>query len=98
ETSRYGKPDFRLYQHIPIVLLVNMVNSALVAIVLASYKGQTWWLVFLALTFALSGACAFGWARYRHNAGPAEFTTRWAVAAIVGTGLSGLLWGVGSAL
>src|SRR4029077_11347931 len=87
-----------LYQHIPVVLLVNMVNSALVAIVLASYKGQTWWLVFLALTFALSGVCAFGWTRYRHNAGPAEFTTRWAVAAIFGSGLSGLLWGVGSAL
>jgi signal transduction histidine kinase len=87
-----------LYQHIPVVLLVNMVNSTLVAIVLASYKGQTWWLVFLALTFALSGVCAFGWTRYRHNAGPAEFTTRWAVAAIFGSGLSGLLWGVGSAL
>ena len=47
-----------LYQHIPMVLLVNLVNSALVAIVLASYMGQTWWLVFLALTFALSAARA----------------------------------------
>src|SRR4029077_8610968 len=87
-----------LYQHIPVVLLVNMVNSALVAIVLASYKGQTWWLVFLALTFALSGDCAFGWTRYRYNAGPAELNTRWADAAIFGSGLSGLLWGVVSAL
>ncbi|HEX4615555.1 MAG TPA: ATP-binding protein [Stellaceae bacterium] len=87
-----------LYQHIPIVLLVNMVNSALVAVVLASYKGQTWWLVFLALTIALTGAQAFGWIRYRHTRGSGESASRWAAAAIVGSALSGLLWGVGSAL
>jgi signal transduction histidine kinase/CheY-like chemotaxis protein len=87
-----------LYQHIPIVLLVNVVNSALVAIVLASYKGQTWWLVFLALTIALTGAHAFGWVRYRQTGQSAESASRWAAAATVGSGLSGFLWGVGSAL
>src|SRR5437763_15083851 len=87
-----------LYQHIPIVLLVNIVNSALVAIVLASYKGQSWWLVFLALTIALTGAHAFGWLRYRRTSEAAQSTGRWAAAATVGSGLSGLLWGVGSAL
>jgi len=87
-----------LYQHLPIVLLVNVVNSALVAIVLASYMGQTWWLVFLVLTVLLSGARAFGWARYRHKRRSVESATKWAVAATVGSGLSGLLWGVGSAL
>ena len=30
-----------LYQHMPMVLAVNVVNSALVALVLASYMGQT---------------------------------------------------------
>ncbi len=87
-----------LYQHIPIVLLVNIVNSALVAIVLASYKGQTWWLVFLALTIALTGAHAFGWVRCRRTTEWAQSASRWAAAATVGSGLSGLLWGVGSAL
>jgi signal transduction histidine kinase/CheY-like chemotaxis protein len=87
-----------LYQHIPIVLLVNVVNSALVAIVLASYKGQTWWLVFLALTIALTAAHAFGWLRYRQTGQAAVSASRWAAAATVGSGLSGLLWGVGSAL
>jgi signal transduction histidine kinase/CheY-like chemotaxis protein len=87
-----------LYQHIPMVLLVNVVNSALVAIVLASYMGQTWWLVFLALTVVLSGARAFGWARYRRNSTPVEAATKWALAATLGSGLSGLLWGVGSAI
>ena len=65
-----------LYQHIPIVLLVNIVNSALVAIVLASYKGQTWWLVFLALTIALTGANALGWVRYRRTSGWAQSASR----------------------
>src|ERR1700731_2164410 len=87
-----------LYQHIPIVLLVNIVNSALVAIILASYKGQTWWLVFLALTIALTGARAFGWVRYRRTSEWAQSASRWAAAATVGSGLSGLLWGVGSAV
>src|SRR5438552_5968635 len=86
-----------LYQHIPIVLLVNVVNSALVAVVLASYKGQTWWLVFLALTIALTGAHSFGWVRYRQTRLFAEAAGRWAAAATVGSGLSGLLWGIGSA-
>jgi signal transduction histidine kinase/CheY-like chemotaxis protein len=87
-----------LYQHLPVVLIVNIVNSALVAVVLASFKGQTWWLLFLALTIGLTGAHAFGWVRYRRAGESARSPTRWAMAAIVGSGLSGLLWGVGSAL
>lgn len=87
-----------LYQHVPIVLLVNIVNSALVAIVLASHKGQTWWLLFFALTIGLTGAHAFGWVRHRRTSESAQSASRWAAAAIVGSGLSGLLWGVGSVL
>ena len=34
-----------LYQYTPTVLIVNMVNSALVAIMLTSYKRQICWLV-----------------------------------------------------
>jgi hypothetical protein len=80
-----------LYQHIPIVLFVNIVNSTLVAIVLASYKGQTWWLVFLAITVALTGTHAFGWVRYRRASESVQSASRWAAAATVGSGLSGLL-------
>lgn len=87
-----------LYQHIPMVLLVNVVNSALVAIVLASFKGQIWWLLFLGLTVVLSAARAFDWGCYSRNRAPAESATRWAVAATVGSALSGLLWGIASAL
>lgn len=86
-----------LYQHTPMVLTVNLVNSALVAIVLASYMGQVRWLAFLALTVALTAARLVGWARHR-RAGSTQPATRWAVLATVGSGISGLLWGVGSAL
>jgi signal transduction histidine kinase/CheY-like chemotaxis protein len=87
-----------LHQHIPMVLLVNVVNSALVAIVLAAYRGQTWWLVFLALSVAVSGARAVGWARYRHKAVTPYSAAKWAISATVGSALSGLIWGTGSAM
>jgi len=87
-----------LYQHIPMVLTVNVVNSALVAIVLASYRGQVWWLVFLALSVAVSAVRALGWARYRRKPVPPGSVTKWAMSAAIGSAVSGLLWGVGSAL
>jgi len=87
-----------LYQHIPMVLTVNVVNSALVAIVLASYRGQAWWLVFLALSVAVSAVRALGWARYRRKPAPPGSVAKWAMSAAIGSAVSGLLWGVGSAL
>ena len=87
-----------LYQHTPMVLTVNLVNSALVAIVLASYMGQTRWLVFLALTLALTGARVLAWSCYRGRATKAPSAAKWAISATLGSGLSGLLWGVSSAV
>ncbi len=86
-----------LYQHIPMVLIVNVVNSALVAIVLASCVGQVWWLAFLALTFGLTAVRAFGWARHRRDTQHLHSVTKWAICATIGSGLSGLLWGAGAA-
>jgi signal transduction histidine kinase/CheY-like chemotaxis protein len=87
-----------LYQHTPTVLTVNMVNSGLIAIALASVKGQACWLGFLALTAALTVVRAIGWARFRKRKGSKDSTCRWAIYAILGSGLSGLLWGAGSAI
>src|SRR6516162_9618824 len=81
-----------------MVLTVNLVNSALVAIVLASYMGQTRWLIFLALTVALTGARLIGCILYRNHAKMAQSTGEWAMFATIASGLSGLLWGAGSAL
>jgi signal transduction histidine kinase len=97
-SSIYAAQIHALYQHTPIVLTVNAVNSALVSIVLASYMGQSRWLIFLALAIALTGARVFGWSRYRHRGTAGGPTTKWALLATVGSGVSGVLWGVGSAL
>jgi signal transduction histidine kinase len=87
-----------LYQHTPMVLAVNVVNSALVALVLASYMEQTRWWVFFGSVVTLTAVRAIGWSRHRHNRKPDEATTKWAIVATAGSGLSGLLWGVGSTL
>ena len=87
-----------LYQHTPMVLAVNVVNSALVALVLASYMEQTRWWVFFGSVVTLTAVRAIGWSRHRHNRKPDEAMTKWAIVATAGSGLSGLLWGVGSIL
>src|SRR5260370_18484211 len=52
----------------------------------------------MTLTIALGGAEAFGWVLSRQARQGVESASRWAAAATVGSGLSGLLWGAGSAL
>jgi len=86
-----------LYQQTPIVLTVNAVNSSLVAVVLASYMGQALWLIFLALTLLLTVVRTLGWKFYWSRAA-VRSARKWAAIATMGSGLSGLLWGAGSAL
>src|SRR6516225_4256248 len=87
-----------LYEHMPMVLAVNVVNSALVALVLASYMEQTRWWIFFGFVVALTGARAMGWRHYHHHRKGVEDKTRWAILATAGSGLSGLLWGGSSTL
>jgi len=82
----------------PMVLAVNVVNAALVALVLASYMEQTRWWSFFGLVVTLTGARAIGWIYYRHQRQAAEDKTKWTSFATIGSGLSGLLWGVSSTL
>ena len=81
-----------------MVLTVNVVNSSLVAMVLAPYKGQALWLIFLALTLLLTAVRMIGWKIYWSCTAAVRPTVKWAIFATVGSGLSGLLWGAGSAL
>jgi len=81
-----------------MVLTVNLVNSALVAVVLALYSGKTPWLIFLVLTVALTVLRLIGWRQYYSRLQPGVSTAKWAFLAIAGSGLSGAIWGVGSAL
>src|SRR5947209_4275112 len=82
-----------LYQHMPMVLAVNVVNSALVALVLASYMHQARWWIFFGLVVTLSGVRAMGWMSFRYHPKRVEAEVKWAIFATVGSGLSGLLWG-----
>ena len=86
-----------LYKETPTVLTVNMINSGLVAMVLASSMGQVCWLVFLALILALTAVHAIGWHSYQHSPKTVQSNAAWAIFATVGSGFSGLLWGTGSA-
>ena len=87
-----------LYRHMPMVLAVNIINSGLVALVLASYLEQTRWWIFFGLVVALTTARAIVWRLYRRHRRSANLATRWAIIATAGSGLSGLLWGASSVL
>ena len=87
-----------LYRHTPMVLAVNVVNSGLVALALASYLEQTRWWIFFGLVTTLTAARAIGWKYYRDHRKSAHLTRLWAIIATVGSGLSGLLWGVSSTM
>src|SRR5262250_730443 len=87
-----------VYCHIPMVLTVNVVNSGLVALVLASYMEQTRWWIFFGLVVTLTGGRAIGWRYYWHQPERVGDETKWAIFATAGSGLSGLLWGMSSTL
>jgi signal transduction histidine kinase len=82
----------------PMVLAVNVINSGLVALVLASYLEQTRWWIFFGLVVTLTAARAIGWRYYRRYRKRAHLATLWAIVAAAGSGLSGLLWGGASTL
>ena len=94
----YSAQVNRLYHQTPMVLTVNLVNSALVAVVLASYSGEAQWLIFLVLTIALTALRLLGWRQFYCTEHHGLTTGRWAILAIAGSGLSGTLWGAGSAV
>src|ERR1700736_5176574 len=82
----------------PMVLAVNVVNAALVVLVLASYMEQTRWWIFFGLVVTLSGARAIVWIYYRYQRQAVEDIAKWTLFATAGSGLSGLLWGASSTL
>ena len=86
-----------LYRHLPMVLVVNLVNSGLVTLVLAWHLEQTRWWLFFGVVITLTAARAVGWRYYRRRRKPTTRVPRWALVATVGSGLSGLLWGISSA-
>ena len=86
-----------VYQQTPMVLIVNVVNSALVALILGSYAEHTGWWIFLGLVLTMTGVRAIVWGVYHHHKKPYRPKAIWAQLATLGSGLSGLLWGIGTA-
>jgi signal transduction histidine kinase len=86
-----------LYQQIPMVLAVNLVNAALVAGVLGSFLGDMRWWLFFGLIAILTAARGVLWHKYRTRRSDGSDIRRWAVLAPVASGISGLIWGAGSA-
>ena len=67
----------RLYHQTPMVVIVNLVNSALVAVVLALYSGETPWLIFLVVTMALTALRLIAWRQYYSRLQPGVATANW---------------------
>ena len=50
-----------VYQQTPMVLIVNVVNSALVALILDSYAEHSGWWIFFWLVLTMTGVRAIVW-------------------------------------
>lgn len=81
-----------------MVLTVNVVNAALITLILGWYAEHTGWWIFFGLVVALTGVRAVAWTDYHRNKEPCRPTATWAQLTTLGSGLSGLLWGVGAAV
>src|SRR5260370_21412226 len=71
-----------LYQHTPMVLAVNVANSALVAVVLGPYLEQAGWWIFFGFVITLTRLRAIGGICYRHYPQPYESTAQCAIFAL----------------
>jgi signal transduction histidine kinase len=87
-----------LYQQTPIVLVVNVLNAALVAVVLVQRGESSHWYIWLGLVVLLALARGALWTAYRRRGADASSATRWAGLATIASTLSGVLWGGGGAL
>src|SRR4029077_15095161 len=61
------------------------------------YAEHTGWWIFLGLVLTMTGVRAIVWGVYHHHKKPYRPAAIWAQLATLGSGLSGLLWGVGAA-
>ena len=91
----YAEQVRGLFRQMPIALSVNVVNAALVAIVLTPLATRPFlppWFVSVMLVTIGRGIL---WLRYRHAPVQPENAPRWLRLATCGSLLGGLCWGVG---
>src|SRR5215468_4962617 len=85
-TEPYATQIDAVYRQAPIVLIVNIVNFTLVAVLLSSYSGQTLWLLFLGVNVVSTGAQLIGCIFYFAIKKPVGSTKAWAIVATLGSG------------
>ena len=91
----YAEQVRSLFRQIPLALSVNIVNSALVAIVLTPLATRPLLLPwFLSVTLVAIGRGIL-WLGYRRAPVQPKNARRWSVLATYGSLLSGLCWGIG---
>ncbi len=84
-----------LYRQVPIALSVNLVNVALVTIVLTPLATRPLLLPWFISVMLVTTGRGMLWLRYRHAVVQPENTRRWARLATWGSLLAGPSWGVG---
>jgi signal transduction histidine kinase/CheY-like chemotaxis protein len=91
----YAEQVRSLFKQIPIALSVNLVNAALVAIVLTPLATRPLPLPWFVSVVLVTIARGILWLRYRQEPGHPENTRRWSWMSTCGSLLGGLCWGIG---
>ncbi len=86
-----------MFRQMPVALAVNLVNAALVAIVLTPMTVQLWPFIWFGVVAAVTAGRGILWWRAR-RANTAADSRWWSIGATLGALLAGLSWGLGGAL
>jgi hypothetical protein len=86
-----------LHARIPAVLAANLVNGSLVAWVCADVIARPLLMSWYGLMLLTLVARGVSWFRYR-NQQQANWSRRWGLSAVIGSSVSGSLWGAAGVL
>ncbi len=87
-----------VYATTPVVLAANVINGALLALVIGPVIGGTVVAVWYGLLLAMVAVRATAWTKYRRDTDRIARLGFWAFVAVASSGASGLFWGVAGAL
>jgi signal transduction histidine kinase/CheY-like chemotaxis protein len=93
----YTEQIAAVFRQMPIALAVNLINAAVVAVVLMPIVVRPLPLIWFGIVALVTIGRGIVWWRYR-RAGTADNARGWSIAAIGGALFAGLSWGLGGAL
>lgn len=85
-----------IFERLTAIALVNIVNAGLITFVLCRHGLRTDALTWLALVIGLGASRILAYRRYRHDEAKIAHGRQWARMSVVGSLLSGILWGGGA--